>query len=140
LQFSGSLGKLLERSEAFTTSRRSASKLLNTLLKKDVGSASRAQVDVLRCSTVSSKIMPSVSSKTDIVTIFSGCGLICLTPEKLNDVLITFLILLIFSEKKEANSLHFLSESISLGIWLGGFVSLSTVAKRVCVCCLSCCL
>jgi len=37
-----------ERSEAFTTSMRSASKLFNTLLKKDVGSASRAQVDVLR--------------------------------------------------------------------------------------------
>jgi len=34
--------KLPERSEAFTTSRRSASKQFNTLLKKDVGSASRA--------------------------------------------------------------------------------------------------
>jgi len=40
-------GKVPERSEAFTTSRRSASKQLNTLLKKDVGSVSRAQVDVL---------------------------------------------------------------------------------------------
>ncbi len=46
------------------------------------------------------------------------------------DVPISFLILLIFSEKKEANSLHLLSESISLGsTW--GFVNLSTVAKRV---------
>jgi len=47
------------------------------------------------------------------------------------------LILLIFSEKKEANSLYLLSESISLGIWLGGIVSLSTVAESVrVVCCL----
>ncbi len=45
---------------------------------------------------------------------------------------ISFLILLIFSEKKEVNSLHLLSESISLGICLGGgVVSLSTVAIRV---------
>jgi len=34
------------------------------------------------------------------------------------DVLITIVILLIL--KKEANSLHLLSENISLGIWLGG--------------------
>jgi len=60
-------------------------------------------------------------------SIFLGCGLICLTPEQLKDVMITFLISLIFLEKKEANSLHLLTESISLGIWLGGIVSLSTV-------------
>jgi len=36
--------KLTERSEAFATSRISSSKLFNTLLKKDVGSASRAQL------------------------------------------------------------------------------------------------
>ncbi len=48
------------------------------------------------------------------------------------DVPISFLILLIFSEKKEANKkFNLLSESISLGDSLGGFVSLSTVAKRV---------
>ncbi len=34
-------GKVPERSEAFTTSKRSASKQLSTLLKKDVGSESR---------------------------------------------------------------------------------------------------
>jgi len=55
-----------------------------------------------------------------------------MTPEQLKDVLITFLKVMIFSEKKKANSLHLLSESISLGTWHGGFVSLSTVAKRVC--------
>jgi len=105
---------LVTGKQAFTTSRRSASKLCNTFLKKDWVSASRPQVDVLRCCTVSTKILPSISSKTDIVIItFSGCGLICLTPEQLKDVLITFLILLIFSEKKEANLLHLLSESIS---------------------------
>jgi len=35
------LGKVPERSEVFTTSKRSASKQLSTLLKKDVGSVSR---------------------------------------------------------------------------------------------------
>ncbi len=34
-------GKVPERSEAFTTSKISASKQLSTLLKKDVGSVSR---------------------------------------------------------------------------------------------------
>jgi len=71
-------GKLPERSEAFTSSRRSASKQL----KKDVGSVSRAQVDVLNCCTN--------SSKSDIVTTFSSCGLIYLTPVELKDVLTTF--------------------------------------------------
>jgi len=61
-------GKLPEQSEAFTTSRRSASKLFNTLLKKDVGSASRTQVDILRCCTVSYKIVPSISSKTELLS------------------------------------------------------------------------
>ncbi len=49
-------GKVPERSEAFTTSKRSASKQLSTLLKKDVGSVSKELVDGLRCSTISSKI------------------------------------------------------------------------------------
>ncbi len=44
---------------------------------------------------------------------------------------IQILNLLIFSEKEETNSLHLLSESISLRIWLGWFVCLSTVTKRV---------
>ncbi len=43
------------------------------------------------------------------------------------DVPISFLILLIFSEKKKANSLHLLSESNSVVV----SHSLSTVAKRV---------
>ncbi len=34
-------GKVPDRSEVFTTSKRSASKQLSTLLKKDVGSVSR---------------------------------------------------------------------------------------------------
>ncbi len=49
-------GKVPERSEAFTTSKRSASKHISTLLKKDVGSVSKELVDGLRCSTISSKI------------------------------------------------------------------------------------
>ncbi len=55
-------GKVPERSEALTTSKRSASKQLSTLLKKDVGSVSREQVDGLRCCTISSKILLSISS------------------------------------------------------------------------------
>ncbi len=48
-------GKVPERSEAFTTSKRSASKQLSTLLKKkDVGSVSREQDYDVRCNTVSS--------------------------------------------------------------------------------------
>ncbi len=62
-------GKVPERSEAFT-SKNSASKPLSTLLKKDVGSVSREQVDDLRCGTISSKMLLSISSKTDIVTSF----------------------------------------------------------------------
>ncbi len=46
--------KVPERSEAFTTSKRSASKQLSKLLKKDVGSESRQQDDDLRCCTISS--------------------------------------------------------------------------------------
>jgi len=69
----------------------------------------------------------------DIVTTFSGCGLIFLTPEQLwisdpratLDVLISFLILLIFLEKKEANT------CCLRAFQLGGFVSLSPVSKCV---------
>ncbi len=48
-------GKVPERSEVFTTSKRSASKPLSTLLKEDVGSVSREKVDDLRSWTISFK-------------------------------------------------------------------------------------
>ncbi len=54
-------GKVPERSEAFASSKRSASKQLSTLLEKCVGSVSREQVDDLRCSTISSKMLLSIS-------------------------------------------------------------------------------
>jgi len=84
---------------------------------------------------VSSKILPLISSKTDIGTTFSGRGLICLTPEQLKNVLITFLILLIFSEKKEANSLHLLRilEHFTWNLAWGGCQSLYSSKKSECV-------
>jgi len=90
-------GKVPERNQEFTTSRRSASKQFNTILKKEVGSVLRAQVDVLRCCNVASKILPLISSKRQT---FSGRGLICLATVPHKDMLITYLMLLIFSEKE----------------------------------------
>jgi len=51
-------------------------------------------------------------------------------PRATLDVLISFLILLIFLEKKEANSLHLLSESISA--W-GVCQSFSSIKMCACV-------
>ncbi len=74
-------GKVPERSEAFTTSKRSASKQLSTLLKKEVESVPGEQVDDLRCSVISYKNLLSISSKTDmhVVTSFLNCSRICVT-------------------------------------------------------------
>jgi len=92
---------------------------------------SRAQVDVLMCCTVSLKKWPLMSSKSDIVT-FCGCGLICLTSMPHADMLIAAFWYWFSHRRKQTSAVHLLSESISLGIWLGGLLD-STVAKRVCV-------
>jgi len=96
-----------------------------------VGSVSRAQIDVLRCWTVSSKILPLISSKSDIVT-FWGCGLIPLsTTQEYADHLSAIIDFLREGSKLTAFAVW---ELFTGNLAWGGFVRLSTVAKKsVCV-------
>ena len=119
-----------DRNDVLTIFCKSASGEAKPVFKKLAGKLSKQRIDEFRFLTISSRFFAPIGLNVDSLMklLLSGCSIVRV-PAFSVDVLIGSLMFLIFTSKKDADSLHLFCDMKSGADCAGGLVSSSTVAK-----------